>query len=367
MQEKRFQVFISSTFEDLKVERRSVEEVIISTGDFPVQMEAFPAADEDQFSFIKKLIEQCDYYVLIVAGRYGSQADDGLSYTEKEYQYAVSKDIPVLVMLHNQRDTLPANKIEDTASGKAKLKKFITEISQGRLRKGWNTVDGLKLAVREALDNAKLTKPRVGWVRGDQIANVDALKELNQLRKENDEFKKTIGQLELDIPLPILPEHTNKVVIDLAPNFIGKGFQSYNNVGSNARIECTWIDMFPLFFSNLDWSVNDWNDECFYNVDEDSSCIKIGSALASFVSGLDTNNAFKLTKNSFDTLSSYFIEVGLMSHQGTEDPFTLSAKKFARRQRVSSASNKPNMTVIEGEINITSSDTSLGVDDEIPF
>ena len=86
---KKFQVFISSTYEDLKDERKAVEETIIRSGDIPVGMEAFPAADNEQFEFIKTIIDVCDYYVLLIAGRYGSLAPDGLSYTEKEYLYAV--------------------------------------------------------------------------------------------------------------------------------------------------------------------------------------------------------------------------------------------------------------------------------------
>ncbi|QLQ19617.1 MAG: DUF4062 domain-containing protein [Exiguobacterium profundum] len=64
---KKFQVFISSTYEDLIEERKSVEETIIRSGDIPVGMEAFPAADDEQFEFIKTIIDACDYYVLIIA------------------------------------------------------------------------------------------------------------------------------------------------------------------------------------------------------------------------------------------------------------------------------------------------------------
>ncbi len=49
----------------------------------PAGMELFPAIDEGQWEFIKKVIDDCDYYLLIIGGRYGSVAEDGLSYTEK--------------------------------------------------------------------------------------------------------------------------------------------------------------------------------------------------------------------------------------------------------------------------------------------
>ena len=162
--DKRFSVFISSTFEDLKVERQAVQDVILSGGDFPVQMETFPAADEDQFEFIKSLIDKCDYYVLILAGRYGSVTEDGMSYTEKEYRYAVSKNIPVLVLLHGARGEIASSKTESSPDRRALLRKFVEEAQTGRLRKTWTDIGQLKLAVREALDHVKATKPSVGWV-----------------------------------------------------------------------------------------------------------------------------------------------------------------------------------------------------------
>ena len=191
MIERKFQVFISSTYDDLVNERKAVEETIIRSGDFPVGMEAFPAADEEQFEFIKTIIDRCDYYILIIGGRYGSIASDGLSYTEKEYIYAVDKGIPVLVLLRDDLGSLPAKNSEASVAGRENLTRFIEETSKGRIRKTWSTTDGLKLAVREALDHAKATKPRYGWIRGDNEAGSEILSELNDLRKELEVLRKS--------------------------------------------------------------------------------------------------------------------------------------------------------------------------------
>lgn len=187
--EKKYQVFISSTYEDLKGERKAVEETIIRARDIPVGMEAFPAADEEQFEFIKTVIDACDYYVLIIAGRYGSLAADGKSYTEKECDYAMDAGIPILVLLREGRDKLPANEVETEEASKKKLEKFIERVTSNRMRKTWSTTDGLKLAVREALDHSKATKPRPGWVRGDQIVSSDALQELERVRAKLKKFE----------------------------------------------------------------------------------------------------------------------------------------------------------------------------------
>ncbi|WP_020593135.1 DUF4062 domain-containing protein [Kiloniella laminariae] len=356
MQDKRFQVFISSTYEDLKAERRAVEDVIISTGDFPVQMEGFPAADEDQFEFIKSLIDQCDYYVLILAGRYGTVAENGLSYTEKEYRYAVSRGVPVLVMLHAERGRIPADKTEQTEVGKQQLDKFIAEASQGRIRKDWSTVDGLKLAVREALDHAKRTKPRIGWVRGDSVASLEVLNELNKLRKENENLKNNIGKLKINIPDLEIPNCNDEITIDINLNNISKkGY--YRVSGCGAKIKCSWIGCFFVFYRNFIWHIDDHHSG--YRLDEAKSCIHIGSGLASEVSGVDTGDFFKISKLTFGILFNYYIEAGLMRAEGSSEPFTESAKRFARRQSVQSIKSSE-IFLIEGGVEIKE-------DDEIPF
>ena len=199
---KKYQVFISSTYTDLVEERKAVEETIIRAGDIPVGMEAFPAADDEQFEFIKTIIDQCDYYVLIIAGRYGSVADDGLSYTEKEYHYAVEQGIPVLVMLHGNRGSLPQENCERDSEGRELLEAFVATVSTGRLRKEWTTTDGLKLAVRESLDHAKATKQRPGWVRGDQLASSETLERLLSLQEENERLKRELREAKPKVSLP---------------------------------------------------------------------------------------------------------------------------------------------------------------------
>jgi hypothetical protein len=95
--DKRYQVFVNSTFIDLQEERRQVIQTVMELDCFPAGMELFPAADEEQWDFICKAIDDCDYFILIIGGRYGSLTDEGISYTEKEYDYAVEQGLPVLV------------------------------------------------------------------------------------------------------------------------------------------------------------------------------------------------------------------------------------------------------------------------------
>ena len=87
----RYQVFVSSTFADLEEERKNVIQTLMEMNCIPAGMEFFPAIDEEQFEFIKRVIDDSDYYIVIIGGKYGSLTTEGISYTEKEYDYAVKK------------------------------------------------------------------------------------------------------------------------------------------------------------------------------------------------------------------------------------------------------------------------------------
>lgn len=168
--EKKYQVFISSTFTDLMNERREIYNAILTAGCFPAGMESFVATDDEQFSVIKKVIDLCDYYVLIIGGRYGSINDKtGISYTEMEYDYAISKEIPVLVFARNNIDKLPVEFKETDSQKKEKLILFKNKAMKNRLANMWDDINDLKFKVAMSIVNAIRDIERPGWIRGDSI------------------------------------------------------------------------------------------------------------------------------------------------------------------------------------------------------
>jgi hypothetical protein len=60
--EKRFQVFISSTFIDLINERQAVLKAVLELNHMPAGMELFPATDDTSWQLIKDVIDSSDYY-----------------------------------------------------------------------------------------------------------------------------------------------------------------------------------------------------------------------------------------------------------------------------------------------------------------
>ena len=183
--DKKHQVFVSSTYEDLQVERQEVMHVLLELDCIPSGMELFPAAHDSQWELIKGVIDDCDYYVVIIAGRYGSigPSGSGISYTEMEYRYAVEKGKPVVAFLHGDPDSIPSKWTEKSEDGKEKLQAF-RDLVQKRVCKEWKTSDGLGSVVSRSLVTLRKRHPAVGWIRADQSArNNDSLKYWNYVRK----------------------------------------------------------------------------------------------------------------------------------------------------------------------------------------
>jgi hypothetical protein len=166
--EKRYEVFISSTFLDLKEERDKVMRALLKLDFFPVGMELFPANDASQWAVIQRVIDRCDYYVVLVAGRYGSMTESDLSYTEREFDYALAKGIPVFAFVHGKPDEIPAGKIDKSEAAQAKLEAFRAKVSTGRLREEWSNPDDLATKVTIALAKAMNDSPRRGWIRAPE-------------------------------------------------------------------------------------------------------------------------------------------------------------------------------------------------------
>jgi hypothetical protein len=197
--DKRYQVFLSSTFRDLEVERLEVMRALLELDCFPCGMEYFPAANEDQWSFIKDLIDQCDYYIVVIGGRYGSVDEAGISFTEKEYRYAVDKGIPVIGFTHADPESIPQGKSEQDTPARAKLEGF-KQLVQSRLCKEWISASDLGAVVSRSLTQLIRRNPRPGWVRATHLSSAEASEEIIRLRQLSDELKEEVARLSLSKP-----------------------------------------------------------------------------------------------------------------------------------------------------------------------
>jgi hypothetical protein len=172
----KYQVFVSSTHNDLIEERQAVIEELLGLDCIPAAMEFFQPIDKS-LDIIKRVLDNCDYVVLIVAGRYGSlikRRTNRISFTEEEYRYAKKNKIPVIVLLLDEKilDKLrkskkPADleKIEKTVVGQRRLSRFRKELKDNQQVSFYKTKKDIRKYVASAVKAAINEKPRPGWIR----------------------------------------------------------------------------------------------------------------------------------------------------------------------------------------------------------
>ena len=231
---KRYQVFVSSTYTDLIEERKEVTQAILKCDCFPAGMELFPASNKKQWEIIKKVIDDSDFYLLIIAGRYGSLGldDNGkkVGYTEMEFDYAVSTNKPIIVLLHDDPDSLPSKSVEKNESRRKRLDKFREKALAGRMVAFWNNKDQLHSAALNSLHQLKTnTLEAIGWIRADSINNT--IKE-NSDFSEHEIFSILEKNNEIDEQLDFISSIDYSKKVDL---FNNKKFVKYYTKFFNTR------------------------------------------------------------------------------------------------------------------------------------
>jgi hypothetical protein len=167
--ERKAQVFISSTYENLKEERQAIIIDLLRSGFIPAGMETFQSG-RPSWTVIKRDMQMSDIYVLIIAGRYGAYGNDKkISFTELEYNYAIELGLEIRVFIYHNIDTL----LLDSKESKHKqisLKRFIERIKRERLIEFWDKKEHLVEKVISAVINSHLSEHR-GWFRNNYSLN----------------------------------------------------------------------------------------------------------------------------------------------------------------------------------------------------
>jgi len=172
---KKLQVFVSSTYTDLQEERQAAVEAILDAGHIPAGMELFKAG-KSQMKTIRKWIDESDVYMLILGGRYGSiEEESGLSYTELEYRYALSKNMPVFAIVLNDSflHLKAASKNANNIFEKANLEKYANfkNYVEHKIVKFVDNTDQISSVIHSQLNMILNDKDYnlIGWIRGQNI------------------------------------------------------------------------------------------------------------------------------------------------------------------------------------------------------
>jgi hypothetical protein len=157
---RKYQVFVSSTFEDLKEERPQVLLKLFSLSCIPNGMECFSLEDVDKWKLIQGVIDDSDFFILILGNWYGSTNSSGKSFTEMEYDYAVETDKPLVAFLKRELITGQESKQQFQ-----RLKRFRRKVTEARIVRFWDTPMNLANMVADAIVDLKSQQLSGGWIR----------------------------------------------------------------------------------------------------------------------------------------------------------------------------------------------------------
>lgn len=256
--DKKLQVFVSSTFSDLRDERQAAVEGVLLAKCIPAGMELFAAGDRSQLDVIRTWIKESDAYMLILGARYGSvEPESQLSYTEIEYEYALSQGKPLFALvlseeaLSRKRTDLGAE-VQEPIGHQTRLAAFRDRVL-GRVSRIVTDSKDIKLYTLEALRDVQSRTNIVGWVRADSITDVGPLSiELARLSQENAALSKRVGELQEAVPPTdrsdlaglddptVIPYRWKFSVAYASPNY-----------EQSADVPSTWRDAFAMICPKL--------------------------------------------------------------------------------------------------------------------
>jgi len=215
----------------------------------PAGMELFPASNDDQWTLIKRVIDDCDYYLLIVGGRYGSVNEKGISYTQMEFEYALETGKPIISFLPKEPEMIPAKYVEKGATGKKKLEEF-KKLVQKKLVKYWSSPQDLGAIVSRSMIKLIKDFPAIGWVKSDNITDENSAKEIIRLQKENEDLKTKLKHVATRPPVGTESFCQGDDIIAVTFTFNGEDdeHQRYN---CTSLLELSWDEIFMSIAPDL--------------------------------------------------------------------------------------------------------------------
>lgn len=188
--QRRFQVFISSTYEDLKLERQAAVQSILKAGHIPAGMELFTAGDKSQMDVIRRWIDESDLFMLILGARYGSiEPTTKKSYVELELDYAIETETPFFSVVLSDDGREAKVKSHGTAvleSENEDAYRNLRDRVTSQLCAFFSSPNDVRLAVFETLPQITADNELVGWVSAADIESpAEVSKQIAQLSKEN--------------------------------------------------------------------------------------------------------------------------------------------------------------------------------------
>lgn len=264
---KKLQVFVSSTYTDLIEERQAAVQAILDAGHIPAGMELFKAGNESQLKTIYKWIDASDVYMLILGGRYGStESKSGKSYTQLEYEYALSKNIPVFAVVLSEAflttkiTSLGLNKATEQIATE-KYKEFKSLVMSKIIREVDDCKD-IKIVVHTTLNEFSNEYDLTGWVRNSfENDTSQLLSENNALTKENLALNKQIQKLQEQLNTKSKEQFGNYTFDELVEIFKRKIFIIPAKIAKTDNdVQIDALNLYAIYYSTFTTGIENTYD-----------------------------------------------------------------------------------------------------------
>ena len=307
--DKRYQVFVSSTFEDLQEERKEVMQALLELDCIPAGMELFPASNDDQWTLIKRVIDDCVYYLLIIGGSYGRENESGISYTQMEFEYALETGKPIISFLPKHPERIPSGKCDNDKEKKEKLEQF-KEKAKKKLIKYWESPENLGSVVSRSMVRLIKDFPTEGWVKSGSAVDEKSVHEIAKLQRENDELKEKLRMIATEAPKGTESFSQGEDEIQLLYTFTAKEKSGYRSYTCTMNEAFTWNELFSCVAPKM---IDECTDFAFRNSYGEFLNYNGTWSESEDFRNLEQAHGFQLTQESFDLIKVQFKALGLIA------------------------------------------------------
>jgi len=184
----KYHVFIGSTLDDLKGERRELPRIVMELGHIPVMADYLDDTARNAPKLLQKTIEECDFFLALAAHKYGDK-EGRPSPLAAEYAIAVKSGVPVLsLIIDDKARWKPVKKEKDPALVR-KLESLKARLREGPFQTWLNTPDLCQKAQNLLVQEINISA-KGGWVRADRTISPNVANELSRLSSENSALRR---------------------------------------------------------------------------------------------------------------------------------------------------------------------------------
>ncbi|HJF28548.1 MAG TPA: DUF4062 domain-containing protein [Acinetobacter lwoffii] len=244
MLDKRYQVFISTSGADMRPERIILSQTLVGMGFFSWGLEQRTPLNT---AFARRQIDDCDYVVILLGSQYGEQSVSGVGYMHLEYIYAVAKQKPIIVFMHEDPDSRDPDLHDSKPELKEKFKEF-RQLLQNEADQvfRYRSLRDLEMAVRLNMSQILEHYPVAGWVRPQ---NTQALHdEIDQLKTRLAQLEQEMGTREID-PFLSLPKVSMHELLSF--EYRMHAYQDGNFKELKVQKKLTWAQLLQILGSTF--------------------------------------------------------------------------------------------------------------------